>query len=138
MINGVEYTYEDVQIEILGRVLEGIEGVKYGVTKNHYNLHGRGNRPVAMAKGKKDSTPGSLTIHQSEFEALQEALPSGKDLTDAAPFDITVSYAPDAGIIVTDVVPNCRVARWEKGMTSEEGHMTVELELVTGIPKLNV
>jgi hypothetical protein len=138
MINGVEYTYEDIQVEIFGRVLEGVEAVKYGATKNHYNIHGRGNKPVAMGKGKKDSTPGSLTIHQSEFEALQAATPRGKDPTDWAPFDITVAYAPEGGEITVDVVPNCRVSRWEKGMTTEEGHMTIDLELATGIPRLQV
>lgn len=138
MINGNEYAFEDLQVVIQGRLLTGIRGVRYGATKTHTNVHGRGNVPVAMARGKKDASPAVLTVLQSEFEALQAATPAGKDPTDWAPFEMVVAYAPEGGVITIDIVPFCRVASWEKGITTDDDHMTIDLNLVTGIPRLNV
>ena len=138
MINKQEYAFEDIRVNILGRELEGIRGVEYGANKEHFNIHGRGNKPVSMGRGKKDSEPGSLTILQSEFEAIQAALPRGKDPCDIDPFPMVIAYAPESGVVVTDIVPNCRIMRWKKGMTTEDGFMTIALELKTGIPQLNV
>lgn len=138
MINGNEYAFEDLQVVVMGRMLEGIRGIRYGASKVHTNVHGRGNQPVAMARGKKDSTPSVLTILQSEFEALQAATPAGKDPTDWAPFEMVAAYAPEGGVITTDIIPFCRVTSWEKGITTEDDFMTIDLNLVTGIPRLNV
>jgi hypothetical protein len=138
MINGNEYAFEDMQCVINGISLEGFVDVRYGATKEHTNIHGRGNRPVSMCRGKKDATQGKLTLLQSEFERLQAATPPGMDPTDWVPFTMTISYAPLGGVPVTDVVPFCRVSQWEKGMSTEDGNMTVELQLTTGIPQLHV
>lgn len=138
MINGNEYAWEDIQVVIFGVPLVGIKEVKYGATKAHTNVHGRGASPVAMARGKKDAKPGKLVLLQSQFEALQNATPLGLDPTDWAPFDMVVAYAPEGGVITTDIVPYCRVTDWEKGMSNDDENMTIELALQTGIPKLNV
>jgi hypothetical protein len=138
MINGVEYGFEDIKIGMLGRSLVGFSAIEYGATKEHSNVHGRGNEPVAMARGKKDAEPCKLTIHQSEFEAMQKIAPVGSDPTDWAPFDIAVCYQMDSGDLVTDVVPFCRINRWKKGMSNADQSMSIDLEMTTGIPQLNV
>lgn len=138
MIGGYEYAFEDMECAINGYPLVGFQDVEYGTNKVHENIPGRGNRPVAMSRGKKDSEPGRLVILQSEFEAIQRKSLRGTDPTDWAPFIMTVAYAPLGGIITVDKVPDCRVTRWKKGMSTEDGHMTIELELKTGLPQLNV
>lgn len=138
MINGTEYAFEDMQCVINGISLEGFVEVRYGVTKEHENVHGRGNRPVSMSRGKKDATPGKLVILQSEFERLQAATPKGMDPTDWIPFTMVISYAPLGGVPVTDVVNFCRVNQFEKGMANSDMNSTIELTLKTGIPLLNV
>lgn len=137
MINGFEYGFEDIQCVINGLSLEGFTEVKYGAQRDHKNVHGRMNVPVSMSRGKKDSIPGKLVILQSQFEALVKAAP-GFDPTDWSPFNMSVSYAPEGAVSVTDNVPFCRVSQYEKGMADEDGNMTIELQLVTGIPQLNV
>lgn len=137
MVNGNEYAFEDVNVVILGRVITAFKEVSYGVTKEHGNIHGRGNVPVAMTRGKKDAKPGKLVIAQSEYEALQRATPAGKDPTDWAPFEMIVAYAPLGGVITTDIVPYCRVTDIEKKMSQDDQSMWIELSLVTGIPKFN-
>ena len=138
MINGNEYAFEDMQCVVNGYSLEGFIDVRYGATKEHNNIHGRGNVPVAMGRGKKDATPGKLVLLQSQFDKLVKATPPRMDPTDWAPFLMTVSYAIIDEVPSTDVVPFCRVNNWEKGMSTEDGNMTVELTLTTGIPLLNV
>lgn len=137
MINGVEYGFEDVKINTLGRSLVGFTGFEYGATKEHSNVHGRGNQPVAMARGKKDAKPAKLTILQSEFEAMQRSAPAGTDPTDWAPFEVTVCYQMESGQLVTDIVPFCRVSDYTKGLSTGDANMTIDLSLVTGIPILN-
>lgn len=138
MINGFEYAFEDIQCVINGVSLEGFVDVRYGATKVHTNIHGRTNTPVAMGRGKKDATAAKLVLLQSEFDRLQASTPAGKDPTDWSPFNLTVSYAPEGGVPSTDVVPFCRVNNWEKGMSTEDGNMTIELSLTTGVPQLSV
>lgn len=138
MINGMEYAFEDIRISMLGRSIVGFTAVKYGATKEYTNIHARGNKPIKRGRGKKDAQPASITLLQSEFEALQRLAPPLTDPTDWAPFDIAVSYAPLGGIITTDIVPACQVTSWEKGMGTEDGHKTIELNLITDIPLLNM
>ena len=138
MINGQEYAFEDVECVINGTILDGFTGVSYGTKKEHKNIHARGNKPVAMARGKKDAEPGVLTILQSQFEAFQAASPSGVDPCDWEPFTMTIAYAPLGGIITRDVIPFCRVNSFKKGITTEDGNMTIDLQLTTGLPLYNV
>ncbi|MBQ4278355.1 MAG: hypothetical protein IJC16_00180 [Rikenellaceae bacterium] len=137
MINGSEYAFEDIRISALGRSLIGFIDVRYGATKAYTNIHARGNRPVKRARGKKDAKPAQITVLQSEFEAMVRASPPGTDPTDWAPFNITVCYAPIGGQTTTDIIPYCQVTDWEKGMTTEDGNMTIVLNLMTDIPLLN-
>lgn len=137
MINGTEYAFEDVKSSMVNRSLVGFEALSYGASKQHKNIFGKGNRPVAMSRGKKDASPAKIVIHQSEFEAMQRSAPAGSDPTDWAPFEWVVSYAPEGDVITTDIIPYCRVTSWEKGMRTDDGHMTIELNMVTGIPLLN-
>jgi hypothetical protein len=137
MINGYEYAFEDLNVVIMGRPIIAMKEVSYGASKEHGNLLGRGNRPVAMTRGKKEPKPAKLVIAQSEFEALVRATPVGKDPTDWAPFEMIVAYAPEGGVITTDIVPYCRVSDWEKKSSQDDQSMWIELSLVTGLPKLN-
>lgn len=123
---------------MLGRSLLGFVDFRYGATKAYTNIHARGNRPLKRGRGKKDAKPAQLTILQSEFEAMQRVAPPGTDPCDWPPFTVTVSYAPIAGQITTDIIPYCQISDWEKGMTTDDGNMTIVLALVTDIPLLNV
>ena len=138
MINGFEYSYEDISTVFAGKLLTGFTAVKYKVKKDHKNIYGKGAKPVAMGRGKKEYDGSSVTVLQSELEAIQAQLPDGKDLTDLAPFTLTVSYAPEGGKITTDTLLFCRVMDYEKGMKSGDGNMEIELQLMVGDIKYNV
>lgn len=125
MINGVEYSWGDIVSAINGVPLVGITAISYGDSQDMQNNYGAGRHPVSRSKGR--ITPSAkITLHQSEVIALQSQSPTGR-LQDIAPFDITVSYLPDSGIIVTDKIRNCQFK--ENKRDWKEGDMLQEVEL---------
>ena len=125
LINGVEYSWGDIVSAINGVPLVGITAISYGDSQDVQNNYGAGRHPVSRSKGR--ITPSAkITLHQSEVIALQSQSPTGR-LQDIAPFDITVSYLPDSGIIVTDKVRNCQFK--ENKRDWKEGDMLQEVEL---------
>ena len=137
MINGFEYSWEDIQLVVFGKLITGFLGHEYTTEKQHMNVYGRGSDPVAMARGNKQYT-GVLRILQSEYEAVQANLPQGKDITDATGTKITTSYAPEGGVITTDVSTNVRFLSIKKGMNQGDGNMVIELPYIAGKINYNV
>lgn len=133
MINGNEYAWEDLQVVIEGKAqpLEGISEIEYVTKKEHSNIYGRGDKPVAMGRGKKEYS-GKIKLLQSELEAMQRTLAKGKDITDMNGVSVSVSYAPAGGVITTDVLKYVRFGEVKKGMKTGDGNMEVEIPLVIG------
>ncbi len=89
--NSPEFSWANVQIAMLGRVLGRVRGIKFSMKKDKEYLTARGGNPHAIQHGNK--TPeGELILLQSVVEALQGGLEPDEDLTDLAPFDITVTF----------------------------------------------
>ncbi len=81
--------------------------------------------PVSYSKGR--ITPSAkLTLYASEVLAIQRQSPNGR-IQDIAPFDITVSYLPDNGVIHTDKIRNCRFTENKRDV--KEGDMSIPVEL---------
>lgn len=139
MINGQEYASEDIKIIMPGKPLpeEGVVAIEYTVKKDHKEIYGLGANPVALGRGKKERE-GSVTVLQSVIEGMQSKVAPGKDLTDLAPFPITVAYAPAGGIATVDQLMYCRIKEVPKGMKSGDDHMEVKLMLAIGDIKYNV
>ena len=128
-MNGMLYSWADIVAAISGVPVTGITGIEYGDDQDVVNKYGAGRHPVGRAKGR--ITPSAkITLYQEEVEALQRQAPNGR-LQDIAPFDITVTYIPDSGIVTVDKIRNCQFKansrKWKEGDTGQE----VELELVT-------
>lgn len=129
LVNGMLYSWADIVTAISGVPVTGITGIEYGDDQDVVNKYGAGRHPVGRAKGR--ITPSvKITLYQEEVEALQRQAPNGR-LQDIAPFDITVTYIPDSGIVTVDKIRNCQFKansrKWKEGDTGQE----VELELVT-------
>ena len=129
LVNGMLYSWADIVAAISGVPVTGITGIEYGDDQDVVNKYGAGRHPVGRAKGR--ITPSAkITLYQEEVEALQGQAPNGR-LQDIAPFDITVTYIPDSGIVTVDKIRNCQFKansrKWKEGDTGQE----VELELVT-------
>lgn len=139
MINGNEYSWEDIQVVLPGSSapVEGVTAIEYTDKKDHVNIYGRGGKPIAMGRGKHEFS-GSVKILQSQFEAMQQALPKGRSLTQLSAFNITVSYAPEGGAVKTDLLKSYRFGELKKGMKTGDPNMEIELALVIGDIAYNV
>lgn len=130
LINGVEYGWSDVVLCINGVPVAGITAISYGDKQDMQNIYGAGRHPVGRGKGRIIPS-AKITLLMSEVVAIQSQSVNGR-IQDIAPFDITVSYLPANGKIVTDKIRNCQFV--ENKRDTKEGDMSipVELELLPG------
>lgn len=128
MVNGMLYSWADIVLAISGVPVTGITAIEYSDSQDVVNKYGAGRHPVGRAKGRITPT-AKITLYQEEVEAIQAQSVNGR-IQDIAPFDITVNYLPDSGIVKTDKIRNCQFSansrKWKEGDTGQE----VELELV--------
>ena len=128
LINGVEYGWADVVLAINGVPVSGITAISYGEKQDVANIYGAGRYPVARGKGR--ITPSAkITLLASEVLAIQSQVPNRR-LQDIAPFDITVTYLPDSGIVHTDKIRNCQFTENKRDIKEGDMSIGVELELV--------
>ena len=129
MINGHEYSWADIVVNIAGAPLTGITGIDYDDDQEVVNVYGAGRYPVSRSKGRITCS-SKISLLTSEVIALQKKAPNGR-LQDIAPFPIIVSYIPDdGGEVVTDKLRNCQFKtnkrNWSEGDTSK----SVDIDLV--------
>ena len=94
LINGRAYAWENVLVNIGGRVVKGIQAIEYDDEQEIEDNPGVGNQPVSRGFGQINYS-GSLTLHMEEVEALQAASPTGR-LQDLPFFNITVAFSNGA------------------------------------------
>lgn len=123
--NDPEYSWRDVQIVMLGKILTRVRGIKFGIKKDKGYLHARGENPHTIQSGNK--TPeGELTLLQSELEALQIGLEPDEDMTDLAPFDIVVSFAKKGSLeIKTYILKGCEFIEDMREMKQGDKNMEI-------------
>jgi hypothetical protein len=139
-INGTEYGWVDVRVILPGSTVpvDGVIGIKYKLKREKKNIKGRGGKVVARGRGSKDYE-GSITVLQSVFEAIQAGVAAGKDITDIAPFTITVSYAMEGGgTVKTDRLTYTEFTDVEKGMKEGDMNAEIEIPLMIGEIEFNV
>jgi len=128
LINGREYGWADIVVNIGGVPVTGIRAIKYDEEMEKENIYGAGRNPVSRGYGRIKST-ASITLLSGTVMALKAKAPKGQ-LFRIAPFPVTVSYQPDAGPIVTHILKNCEFKKsafdWKEGDMSKE----IELELI--------
>ena len=72
MINTREYEWSDITVNLAGRNITGLRGIKYTSKQDKEVLYGKVNKPVGIQRGNK-SYEGSISLLQSEYEALKVA-----------------------------------------------------------------
>lgn len=105
-----------------GRPVTGFRAVDYSSKQEKEALYAKGNKPHGIQRGNK-SYEGSITLLQSEYEALRQAC--GGDVLDAS-FDLVVAYgnASKGDAIVTDILVGAEVTEdnteWKQGDKFQE------------------
>jgi len=90
LINGIEYGWASVTVNIAGVVEVGITAVSFGDKQNVENIYGAGQYPIARGYGRIEAS-ASITLLKGSVEAIRGATLTGR-LQDIAPFDIVVCY----------------------------------------------
>lgn len=130
MFNSQEYDWSNVEVVMLGRPVTGIRGVSYKASQEKEVIYGRGNKPRAIQKGNK-SYEGTITLLQSELEAMLLTVQKGQNVVDIPAFDIVVAYVPEGGgDIVTDIIKNVELTEVEKSFSQNDKFMEVELPFI--------
>lgn len=125
LINGVEYSWGDIVAAANGVPFVGITAIKYGDSQDVQNNYGAGRHPVSRSKGASRPRRRSPSTRVRSWPCSGQA-PNGR-LQDIAPFDITVSYLPESGIISTDKIRNCQFT--ENKVDWKEGDLNQQIEL---------
>ena len=122
MFNSREYEWADITVVVAGRPVTGFRAVDYSSKQEKEALDAKGNKPHGIQRGNK-SYEGSITLLQSEYEALRQAC--GGDVLDAS-FDLVVAYgnASKGDAIVTDILVGAEVTEdnteWKQGDKFQE------------------
>lgn len=128
LINGQSYGWSDIVCLVAGVPVTGVTAIDYDDKQEIKNIYGAGRHPVARGKGRV--TPSAkITLEMEEVLAIQSRSATGR-LQDLAPFDILVTYLPEDGRIIHDVIKDCQFTenarKWKEGDTNQ----SVELPLL--------
>lgn len=105
-VNGLLYSWSDINVILLGRLLGGILGIDYDDSQDTKPVYGRGKRAVGRVSGNYKAN-ASITLEMSEVEALNQSVPKGQTIYDIAPFDIPVVFVNPEQMLVTHILKGC-------------------------------
>lgn len=130
LINKQEYAWGDIQILIFGQQVTGTRGIEYKTKKEKELLYGSG-RDARGIQHKRRETEGTITILQSELQALNRSAKANgyKDILDVD-FDIVVSYATPGGAITVDHIIKASISELPVGMKEGDAYSEHALPFV--------
>lgn len=126
-----EFEFADVRVQLFGVELSGLRGLKYKKTQEKEPVHGAGNEPKAIQRGKK-SYDGTLMLLKSDFDALNRAAVAAgfEDIVDVPGhlINITCVYQKEgSGPLSTDKILNVEFTEYEDGMENADKFKEVSL-----------
>jgi len=135
--NSTEYAWKDLNIFIDGNLITGIQNIEYSQSTEHEYVYGRGSAPRNIQEGN-ETYEGTLTLLQSEYEALREAVVSAGYKNTTKPFfTVNVSYAIGTDI-QTDTVQQLKFNELPKSLSQNDKFMTLDLPFMALGVKENV
>lgn len=130
MINGKNYSWEDISIQLPHGTLIGIEDIEYSDEKETEANYGKGSNPISYGEGNY-SAQGKLTLTRGEFQRLLDHVKkNAKSLYGLQPFPIIASYANDNQPAITDKLPLCKFNTTKSSGAQNDKKINVELEFI--------
>lgn len=136
--NSLEYAWKDIEVVLLGRPLVRITNVQYTTDATKTKIYGRGKKALGIQHGN-ESVSGSITVGQSELEAMTRAVQAvkpGAKITDFS-FDLSVGYIVTSKI-VRDRIVGCSFTSVPKGMAQGDAASEHQLSFEALDVKYNV
>ena len=120
-----QYEFNDLTLELGGRIVTGFRGVKYSTKQEKELLYGKGNEPLSIQKGNI-SYEGEVTVLQSELETLR-LLGGGSVL--GLSLNATVCYGNPANgdMLIIDKIRGLQFT--EDGKEMKQGDKNMEITL---------
>lgn len=130
MINGKNYSWEDITIQLPYGTLIDVEDIEYSDEKETEANYGKGSNPTGYGEGNYSAT-GKMTLKREEFQRLLDHVKkNSKTLYGLEPFPVIVSYANDDQPTVTDKLPHCKFTSTKNGAAQNDKKVNVELEFI--------
>ena len=105
MFDSKECTWANMKVVVMGQELTGIRGIKYKLSQEKEHLHGAGDEPIGIQRGKR-TYEGEIKLLKFQFDRLVDVvrLAQGRDLLDFSG-DIVVAYVKEDGALPrTDLI----------------------------------
>ncbi|SHJ76007.1 hypothetical protein SAMN02745146_0095 [Hymenobacter daecheongensis DSM 21074] len=128
--------WNNTNVNLFGRDLEGIEAFKYSDSTEIDVAYGAGGMPIGKTRGNYKAE-ASISLYVEEVIAIQKQLPKGMRFQDIPDFDVPVTFEHQ-GSLYTDVVRNCSFKDNGKESKNGEGKMVREYTLVPSHIDYNV
>ncbi|TXI14623.1 MAG: hypothetical protein E6Q66_05850 [Pedobacter sp.] len=128
LINGRSYGWGDIIVTVGALPVTGITAIKYEEDQEKEDVYGAGRYPVARGYGRVKAS-ASITLSVETVVALAATARDGQ-LHRLAPFTITVTYQPESGPIIRDVLKNCEFKKQSRDWKEGDMKNQVELELL--------
>lgn len=118
LINGVNYSWANLQLIFLGLPLVGITKISYGRKRDVKFNHGAGDEAVSVGYGNF-TYAGSITISTDEARQLSKSAPNGSFL-EIPLFSAKLIYSGDGVNYATDKLSN--IALMADDFNSDQGN----------------
>ncbi|WP_255580389.1 hypothetical protein [Flavobacterium sp. UMI-01] len=129
--------WNSIMCNLLGRDVEGFTTLKYTDNVDKQNVKGGGMYPIGRSQSNYEAE-ASITLYKEEVDAIRKSLPPGKRLQDIAPFDITVDYVNDEGVITRDRIRTCEFTNAGNEVSQGDGTIALEYKLIISHIEYNV
>ena len=131
LINGINYSWANITLNLFGVPVVGITKIEYKRKQKKENNYGAGSQPVSRGYGNYEYE-GSIELYVDEWKRIIAASPD-RDPLQIAPFDIQVTFSGRGITAEKDVLRSCEFT--EDPLTASQGDtkLMVSIPLIIGL-----
>lgn len=131
IINGVNYSWSNVKLNLFGVPVVGITEILYHKKQKKENNYGVGQDPVSRGYGNNEYE-GSITLYKDEWNRIIQAA-ANKDPLGIAPFTIQVLFGGSSVTFAQDNLYACEFTNDPFDAKSGDTKLMVKLDLIIGL-----
>lgn len=130
LINGVNYSWNNVSLILFGTPIVGIMSISYKRKQKKENNYGAGPEPISRGYGMKEYE-GEIELYLDTWKQIIAASPN-RDPFQIPFFDIPVSFSGEGVTTTKDTLRACEFT--EEGMDTKSGDtkITIKIPLIIG------
>lgn len=134
-MNSEQYSYNDISINIGGRLLNAATGIEVEAGYEHEVIRGKGGKAQAINE-KNHEVTGTVSMLQSDFEALVD---SYGDAYQKKYFDIIWHFSPDSGSDHrTHLVKGVKLGKVKMALKQGDAFMPIDIPFLALDFKQNI